>query len=227
MFSKIGARGGTGLLATRRQALLLPLALAACGGDEEEQVFEPLRYDYLPPIQLNVATIEIEQRFIPSGYRPDVTAQDPVSPAVALTAMAQDRLKPFGTAGKAVFAILDASLTRQQDVINAVMHVSLTVYGPDGNQGGFAEARVEHRRTGDTNDLHATLYDITKTMMDDMNIEFEYQIRQHLRDWLTQSEAPAVPVEQAPLDTTRSVQPAPLQPPPPSDQPHYLQLPPR
>ena len=46
---------------TRRLALLLPLALAACGGDEQE-VFEPLRYNYLPPIQLNVASIAIEQR---------------------------------------------------------------------------------------------------------------------------------------------------------------------
>jgi hypothetical protein len=211
---------------SRRNALLMPLALAACGG-EEEPVFTPLRYDYLPPIQVNVATIDIEQRFIPSGFSPDVTAQDPVTPVAALTAMAQDRLKPFGTAGKAVFAILDASLTRQNDVINAVMSVSLTVYGPDGTQGGYAEARIEHRRTGGTDDLRDTLYDITKTMMDQMNVEFEYQIRQHLRDWLTQAEAPAVPVEQAPLDghsSDQPVQPQPLQPP---DQPHYLQLPPR
>ncbi len=30
---------------SRRSALLLPLVLAACGG-EEERVFEPLRYNY-------------------------------------------------------------------------------------------------------------------------------------------------------------------------------------
>jgi hypothetical protein len=108
------------------------------------------------------------------------------------------------------------------------MSVSLTVYGPDGNQGGFAEARIEHRRSGGMDDLHATLYDITKTMMDDMNVEFEYQIRQHLRDWLTQSQAPAVPVEQAPLETHPSDQPVPLQQPDSSPgQPPYLRLPPR
>ncbi|WP_428488016.1 hypothetical protein [Rhodopila sp.] len=185
---------------TRRYALLMPLVLAACGGHEVEPVFEPLHYDYLPPIQLNVATIDVEQRFIPSGVPPDITAQDPEPPVDALKAMANGRLKPFGTSGRAVFAILDASFTKQEDVINAVMSVSLTVYGADGNQGGFAEARIEHRQSGRIENLHKTLYDITKTMMDEMNVEFEFQARQHLRDWLTTTAVPDTPVEQAPLE---------------------------
>ena len=37
-------------------------------------------------------------------------------------------------------------------------------------------------------------------MMNDMNVEFEYQIRRNLKAWLTTSTAPAAPVEQAPLD---------------------------
>ena len=41
----------------RRFVLLLPLALAMCG-EEEEPVFAPLRYNYLPPIPLNVASID-------------------------------------------------------------------------------------------------------------------------------------------------------------------------
>ena len=94
---------------TRRVTLLLPLILAACGS-EEEQVFEPLRYNYLPPIQLNVASIAVEQRFVPSGVEPDVSYQDPVPPIEALKAMASDRLQAFGITNKAVFAIVDASL---------------------------------------------------------------------------------------------------------------------
>jgi len=96
---------------SRRFVLLLPLALATCGEDEEP-VFEPLRYNYLPPIQLNVASIDVQQRFIPSGIDPDVSGRDPAPPVDALKAMGNDRLQAFGTANKAVFAILDASLTR-------------------------------------------------------------------------------------------------------------------
>src|SRR3954452_14196507 len=96
---------------SRRFVLLLPLVLASCGG-EQEPVYDPLRYNYLPPIQLNVAAIDVQQRFIPSGVNPDVSGQDPVPPVEALRAMANDRLQAFGTSGKAVFSVVDASLIR-------------------------------------------------------------------------------------------------------------------
>lgn len=184
---------------TRRVALLLPLVLAACGA-QPEPVFEPLRYNYLPPIQLKVASIVIEQRFIPAGVPPDVSNQDPVPPVEALKAMASDRLQAFGTANKAVFAIVDASLTRADDVIAGSMDVSLTILDDSGGQLGFAEARVQARHTGPIDDIRPVLYDMTKAMMSDMNVEFEYQIRHNLNDWLTQGTAPDTPVEQAPLD---------------------------
>jgi hypothetical protein len=185
---------------TRRSALLLPLVLAACGGEEEEQVFEPLRYNYLPPLQLNVASIAIEQRFVPSGVDPDVSNQDPVPPIEALKAMANDRLQAFGTANKAVFAILDASLVRQNDIVTGSFAVSLTILDDPGTQLGFAEARVQSRHTGRIGDIRPVLYDMTKAMMSDMNVEFEYQIRHNLKNYLTEAVAPDTPVEQAPLE---------------------------
>jgi hypothetical protein len=184
---------------TRRSALLLPLVLAACGG-EEERVFEPLRYNYLPPIQLKVASIAIEQRFVPSGVDPDVSGLDPVPPIEALKVMASDRLQAFGTSNKAVFAILDGSLVRQDDGVNGSMAVSLTIVDDNGVQLGFAEARVQSRRTGVSGNLGPVLYDMTKAMMSDMNVEFEYQIRHNLKDYLTSPAAPDTPVEQAPLE---------------------------
>jgi hypothetical protein len=186
-------------LLTRRSALLLPLVLAACGG-EEERVFEPLRYNYLPPIQLNVASIAVEQRFVPSGIDPDVSGMDPVPPVEALKAMANDRLQAFGTSNKAVFAILDGSLVRQDDGVNGSMAVSLTIFDGNGTQLGFAEARVQSRRTGVSGNLAPVLYDMTKAMMSDMNVEFEYQLRHNLKDYLTSPAAPDTPVEQAPLE---------------------------
>jgi hypothetical protein len=187
----------TGYL-TRRFVLLLPLALAACGGEPEPD-YEPLRYNYLPPLQLNVAGIAVEQRFIPAGVPPDVTNQDPVAPIDALKSMANDRLQAFGTANKAVFAILDASMIRDNDTVIGSFAVSLTILDDSGTQTGFAEARVQSRHSGRIRDLRPVLYDMTKSIMSDMNIEFEYQIRRNLKAWLTNGAAPDTPVEQTPL----------------------------
>ena len=186
----------------RRSVLMLPLMVAACGDDDEAPAayFEPLRFGYLPPIQLNVASIDIQQRFIPAGVPPDVTASDPAPPIEALRAMANDRLQAFGTANKATFAILDASLTRTNDIIRGEFAVSLVVADNDGKQAGFAQAHIERTRTGPVTNLRQVLYDMTKAMMDDMNIEFEYQVRRNLKDWLTNTAAPDTPVQQDPLE---------------------------
>jgi hypothetical protein len=183
---------------TRRSAVLLPILFAACGREEPEN-FPTLRYAYLPPIRLNVARIDIQQRFIPSGVVPDVSQLAPVSPVEALRAMAEDRLVAFGAAGQAVFSILDASLVRHRDLIEGAMAVRLEVYGPDGQPGGFAEARVRRQHTGDSDSLRATLYDMVRLMMDAMNVEFEYQVRRALRPWLSSGTAAETPVEQTPL----------------------------
>jgi hypothetical protein len=131
---------------------------------------------------------------------PDVTNQDPVAPIDALKAMANDRLQAFGTANKAIFAILDASITRENDTVTGSFAVSLAILDDSGAQTGFAEARVQSRHSGRIKDLRPVLYDMTKSMMNDMNIEFEYQIRRSLKAWLTSTVAPDTPVEQAPLE---------------------------
>jgi hypothetical protein len=188
---------------SRRAILTLPLLLAACGGDDSSEpanAFPPLRYDYLPPIQLNVASVEIQQQFIPSGLPPDVTAADPVQPIDALKEMANDRLQSLGTSNKAVFAILNASLTREEDVIRGSLSVSLTIYDGDNAQQGYAVATVDRSHSGDIDNLGKALYAFTKALMNDMNVEFEYQVRRNLKNWLASSAAPDTPVQQDPLD---------------------------
>ena len=197
---------------TRRATLMLPFLLAACGGGEQRKDFPPLRYQYLPPIRLNVASINIEQRFYPSGADPDITARDPIHPVEALRAMAEDRLQALGTSGQAVFAITNASLTRQDDVITCALAVVLEIYPMPGIRSAFAQAIVSRQHTGPVDDLRGTLYDVTKATMDAMNVEFEYQVCRNLAPWLV-SAAPA-PVQQQPLDTGPGG-PPPGAPPPP------------
>ena len=184
----------------RRSSLLLPWLLAACGGGERHD-FPPLRYGYLEPLRLNVAAVKIEPRFIPSGASPDVSQYDPVPPVRALRNMAEDRLQAFGSSGQAVFIIQDASLIRQRDTITGTMAVRLEIAASGNSRAGYAEAHTSRVRTGDIDDLPAVLYDMTKQMMDAMNVEFEFQVRRSLRGWLLSAGAAETPVLQHPLDT--------------------------
>ena len=184
---------------SRRAALTLPFLLAACGGTEPA-TFEPLRYDYLPPIQLNVGAVDVEQRFVPSGVAPDVSPQAPVKPVEVLKTMLEERLRPFGSTGRAVAATQEASLTRERDTISGAMAVVVTITNLEGAQLGFAEARVSQRSSGGSGSLRSRLYEMVKSMMDDMNVELEYQIRRNLRPWLVDAAAVPTPVEQTPLE---------------------------
>jgi hypothetical protein len=183
---------------SRRSSLLLPFVLAACGG-REERVYPPLHYGHLTPLRLNVGAIQIEQRYVPSSASPDVSQLDPMPPVQALRNMGTDRLQAFGSTGQAVFVIQEASLTRQRDNILGSFAVELDVYTADNTRAGFAQARVTRRFTGDLDDLPPTLYDMTKDMMDTMNVEFEFQVRRSLRGWLIPDGAVQAPVQEQPL----------------------------
>jgi hypothetical protein len=219
----------------RRSALLLPLLFAACGGPPPS--YAPLRYDYLPPIRLNVAQVEVRQEFFPSGLPPDVSASDPAPPVTTLSQMLTDRLKAFGPAGRAVAIIQDASLTQQGDTISGSMAVRVNIYTTGASPVAFAEARVSQRHTGHVGDLRETLYNMTKQMMDGMNVELEYQIRRSLKDWLVAAGGPQAPVQQQPLTAAPGAPPTvpaapglappvPLQAPPPPPAPVPGAMPP-
>jgi hypothetical protein len=183
---------------SRRSSLVLPWLVAACGGGEERD-FPPLHYNYLTPLRLNVAAIQIEQRFVPTGSPPDVGQLDPMPPVQALRNMAADRLQALGAAGQGVFVILQASLIRVNNTITANFAVELNIYTSPNVRAGYANASVTGSYTGDVDDLPGKLYDMTKSFMDRMNVEFEYQVRRSLGGWLLSGAAPPPQVQQQPL----------------------------
>lgn len=197
----------------RRRALLAlagiggPLLLAGCAEEAAPQTFPPLTYGYLTKIRLNIATIEVNDAWtpqpVPNGEH--VESQSPVQPVDVLHRMAQDRLVPAGGTGAATVTIDDASLIRQTDRFEAIFAVHLDIHNADGTRTGYAEARVV--RTHTISDysppaVRQALYDLVKATMGDMNVEFEFQIRRSLKDWL-QPSAPVAPqpppVDQQPL----------------------------
>ena len=177
-------------LVPRFTLLFAVLGLATCGAPPTPRDFPPMTYDYLPQIRLNVASVEVDNRFVPAS-RDEVSAQAPIPPTVALRQMANDRLKAFGSSGKAILVIKDASLIKGSNEIIGHMAVELDVYTSDNRRAGFATAEVTQRRSGEIKDLQGTLYDLTKTMMDRMNVELEFQVRRSLRDWILPDAPPA------------------------------------
>jgi hypothetical protein len=115
--------------------------------------------------------------------------------------MARDRLVPGGSLGRAVFVVDHALILRIPDGLEGALTVHLDVLTSEGTRAGFAEAQVSRRAVGIGSDLRGALYDITRQMMEDMNVEFEYQVRRSLRDWLQEptTAPPPPPVERQPL----------------------------
>ena len=198
----------------RRSVLLLPLVAAACSDDQAApRTFLIPSYGFLSPIRFNVASIEIDDRAPPSTER----SLDQVSTfrlADGLRQIVNDRLVAVGSTGRAVFVIDAASLMRVPGGIEGTLAVHLDVFaGPSGERAGYAEARVARRRTStDVNeDSRAVLYDFAVQMLNDMNVEFEFQAKRSLRDWLQAAPTtvpPAGPIQSEPLGAPARLAPS-------------------
>lgn len=194
---------------TRRVALILPLLVAACAAQPPPaRQYAPLDFSYLAPMRLNVASVEVEQNFVPSGLPPDVTQYDPINPLAALKLMAEQRLQAVGATGRAVFIINDASLIGQGDSITGTFAVTLAVYNSAGERVGYAQATATRQMTGFGEDLRGALYSLTTNLMQQMNVEFEYQVRRSLANWLVSASAAPQGVQQAPLPGATPASPA-------------------
>jgi hypothetical protein len=191
---------------SRPFVLLFVLLLAGCGSEQPapQASYPPLDFSYLPPLALNVATLEVQSQYVPSGP-PDVSQDDPAPPVAALRLMATERLKPVGSAGRAVFSVDDAAMVRSGDTLTGAFSVTLNIYTSAGVRAGFAQATVTRQLDIVGGDLPGALYTLTRQLMQQMNIEFEYRVRRSLHDWLVSAGPPPPPAPQE----------APPPPPPP------------
>ncbi|MCX5620324.1 MULTISPECIES: hypothetical protein [Bombella] len=166
-------------------ALLCGLAfLSGCASDDGHETFPKTDYSYLPPLNLNVGQIAINNQVQP-GYD-DLTERSPDDPAQDLQLMAHQRLHTTGTSGTAQFIVTQAEMTKSHHSFSGTYGVKLTVDDPTHQRHGFITARV-HRtiEASHSYSLERNLHTLNAALMDDMNVELEYQIRNHLASWLT------------------------------------------
>lgn len=164
------------------------IGLTACSHDEPK-TFAPLTYDYLTPIFFNVSQMDVQNLPENQQYPRDVTNLSPILPATALQNMANTRFQARGSSGKGVFTINRASLQEQgHNGIYGQMDATLSIYNNNNQKVASVQASVNHTYDIDSSkgaaSSKANLYDATQKLMQDMNVELEFQIRKHLGNWI-------------------------------------------
>jgi uncharacterized lipoprotein YmbA len=171
------------------------VALAGCSSPPPPQDFAPLSYSYLPPLVLKVANLSIVDDYVPSPDTVALLAEDPAPPAETLLAMLRHRLVASGAPGTGTVTIQNASVHRVDGTLAGAMTVDVSVSSPDGRSTGYAEATVSASRSVPDPDqgvgaMQAALYDLTKQLMQDMNVQLQYQMQHNLGGWVSWSPTP-------------------------------------
>jgi hypothetical protein len=198
-----------------RAAPALPLLLAGCATGGEPEPLPPLvtGYRHLTPIRLNVAEVDIPE---PASGAVRVDQPAPLRPEAEMRRMAEERLVPMGTAGRARFLIQAAEFRRERqsggggglfsgtpgERLSVRMAARLEIVGADGQRTGFVEAEARRQRTvaGGASDgaRQRAAEEVVRQAMEELNVEFEFQIRRALRAWLVEGAATAPPPVGAP-----------------------------
>jgi hypothetical protein len=171
-------------------AFISLLALAACGGSPPPpQNFAPLDYSYLRPFVFKVANISVVNNYVPGPDEAQLNANNPAPPAPALLAMLNHRMQPSGAPGNGTITVQTASITEGGGNLNGQMTVDINLTSGDGRSTGFAEATVSATQPapdGDNNapDMQAALYQMTKKLMDEINVQLPYSITHNIPSWV-------------------------------------------
>jgi hypothetical protein len=172
---------------TRRAALLLPLLAAACAGRQEPAFVPPgpMRFSHLTPLPLNVAAIEVAEASPPPQIG-DVGARLSPMPAEAVRIMGRDRLLAVGASGEGRFAVTHAALVQGRDSLTCLVGCRLEILSAEGQRMGFVEAQSRRAVSGTDAGRPRAAEALLRNAMDDLNVEFEFQLRRALREWLVE-----------------------------------------
>jgi hypothetical protein len=201
-------------LPMKRRALLGLPFLAACANEKVAGPLVPAgppSYGHLTPLRLQVNAIDIREPG--SGTAMLVEPPAPLNPTDVMLRMAQDRLSAAGGPGSARFLIQTSRLTRESgsaggvfrpasETFRCIMRCQVEIISAEDATLASASAEVRREITGPTRDdaERARLAErVVKLAGQDLNVEFEFQMRRYLRPWLQLVAGPGETVPQ-PVD---------------------------
>ena len=184
--------------------LCLILSLTDCEKTLPQTSFSELRFNHLPLINLNIAKIEIVEKYRSPLRLPNIEHELPVTPATIMRQWVKDRLRAKGTNGIARFFIVDASVKietlpknnelkatftiDQSARYHARLSAKLEVETAGGLGKGFASAVSSRQRTMpeaiSINERHNELGDFVKAVAIDFDKTMARNIKKFLGPFL-------------------------------------------
>jgi len=178
--------------------------LAGCATEVQKSGFPQISFAHLQPISLNVTRIEMENRYISPATRPNVEHEFPVSPAAVASNWGRDRLRAVGASGVARVIVRRASVVEvplkrttgvtgaftrdQSERYEAVIDMMVELRDATGNVRVTVESTAKRSRSVSENislnDREKIWFEMTESMMTDLNTALENQVRIHMKEWI-------------------------------------------
>jgi hypothetical protein len=184
--------------------LAVVFLLTGCATEVQKPGFSQISFAHLQPISLNVARIEVENRYVSPATRPNVEHEFPASPAAVASNWGRDRLRAVGQSGVARVVVRRASVVEvplkrttgvtgaftrdQSERYDAIIDMMVELRDADGNVRVTAESTAKRSRSVSENvsliEREKIWFEMTETMMSDLNTALENQVRIHMKEWI-------------------------------------------
>lgn len=185
-------------------ALACVLALAGCQSKPPVQRLPEISFADKRPFSLDVGQLEIVPEYVSPAKRPNIEHLMPVSPENATVRWAQDRLRPMGRSGYARVVIRDARVIEvplktdksftglfkeeQAERYDGSLDVAIQILDERHMPVADVVARATRTRTVpegvSLNERDRVLYEITESMINDINAQMEQLIPSYLSRWV-------------------------------------------
>jgi len=187
-------------------ALAAAVALAACESKPVQQKLPEISFADKRPITLDVGQLEIVSEYQSPARAPNYEHLMPVSPEAAAIRWSKDRLKPMGRTGFARVVIKDASVIKsdlktdkgftgmfkdeQAERYEGKLDVQVQILDARHLPVADVMARASRVRSlpeGVTvNERDKALYEITQSLITDVDSQLDGLIRTYLARWMMQ-----------------------------------------
>lgn len=184
--------------------LAVVFLLTGCATEVQKPGFSQISLAHLQPISLNVARIEVENRYVSPATRPNVEHEFPVSPAAVASNWGRDRLRAVGQSGVARVVVRRASVVEvplkrttgvtgaftrdQSERYDAIIDMMVELRDAAGNVRVTVESTAKRSRSVSENvsliEREKIWFEMTETMMSDLNTALENQVRIHMKEWI-------------------------------------------